>query len=183
MRFSAYVAFMNTKVFSGLIAACVIGSASAGYAADTAVKSSDKHFVRQFSTISLEVQRIAELAQTNSQDADVKELGQKLVQAYTQAGQQVAASSHTVGVQDTPRVRRSAVRKANKLANLSGAAFNRAALRELFKCVESGVHQLDLETRNSENVALRQTAALLEADMEPVVWRTAELSAQFNGQP
>jgi predicted outer membrane protein len=174
---------MITQVLSGLIAACVIGTASAACGADTAVKSRDKHFLRQFSTISLEVQRIAELAQTNSQDAEVKELGQKLVQAYTQAGQQVAASAQTAGVQETPRIRRSAARKAKKLANLSGVAFNRAALRELFKCVESGVHQLDLETRNSENAALRQTAALLEADMEPVVWRTAELSAQFNGQP
>jgi hypothetical protein len=174
---------MSTNVFRGLIAACLILTASAACGAGTAVKSGDKHFVRQFSTISLEVQRLAQLAQTNSQDAEVKELGQKLVQAYTQAGQQVAASAQAAGVRETPRIRRSAARKVKKLANLSGAAFNQAALRELFICVESGVHQLDLETRNSENAALRQTAALLQADMEPVVWRTAELSAQFNGHP
>jgi len=168
---------------SGLIAVCLIGTASAACGADTSVKSRDKHFVRNFSNISLEIESIAQLAQTQSRDTQVKELGQKLVQAYTQAGRQVAASAQTAGIAQKHRISGSAARELNKLADLSGVAFNQAALRELYLCVESGVHQLDLETRNSGNVALRQTAAQLQADMEPVVWQTAQLSAQFNGKP
>jgi predicted outer membrane protein len=174
---------MNTKIVGSLMAACLIGTASAACGAEVSVWHSDKQFVRAFSKISLEIERIGQLAQTQSQDAEVKELGQKLVQAYTQAGQRVAASAQTVGIVQKPRISRSAAREVNKLADLSGVAFNQAVLRQLHECVESGVHELDLETRNSGNVALRHVAALVESDMEPVVWRTAELSAQLNSHP
>ena len=174
---------MKTKVLSGFIAACLIGTASALCGADVSVYSRDKHFVHKFSMISLEVERIGQLAQTQSQDPQVKELGQKIVQAYTQAGQQVAACAQTAAVGEIPQIRGSDARKIKELADLSGEAFDRAALHELFLREEAGVHQLDLETRNSENVALRQLAALLQSDMEPVVWQTAQLSAQFNRQP
>jgi Domain of unknown function (DUF4142) len=174
---------MNPKIVGSLMAACLIGTASAARGADLSVKSGDKHFVRQFSTVSLEIERIGQLAQTQSQDTQVKELGQKLVQTYTQAGQQVAASAQAAGIKETLRINGSAAREVNKLAGLSGVAFDQAALQELHKCEQSGTHQLDLESRYGSNVALRQTAALLELNMEPVVWRTAELSAQFNGQP
>jgi predicted outer membrane protein len=174
---------MKNKIINSVVAACLIGSAGAAYGAEMSVHLRDKHFVRKFSKISLEVERIGQLAQTQSQDTQVKELGQKLVQTYAQADQQVAASVQAAGVGKTPHMSGGAAREVNKLAELSGVAFNQAALRELHKCVESGVHELDLETRNSQNAALRQMAALLQADMEPVVWRTAELSAQFNGKP
>ncbi len=165
------------------MAVCLIGTAGAARGADLSVKFSDRHFVRQFSTVSLEIERIGQLAQTQSQDTQVKELGQKLVQTYTQAGQQVAASAQAAGIKETLRMHGSAAREVNKLAGLSGVAFDQAALHELHVCEQSGTHQLDLETRYGSSVALRQTAALVESDMEPVVWRTAELSAQFNRQP
>ncbi|HTA29174.1 MAG TPA: DUF4142 domain-containing protein [Candidatus Cybelea sp.] len=174
---------MNSKTIGSLIAACLIWTASAACGADTSVKSGDKHFVRTFSKISLEIERIGQLVQTQSQDTQVKELGQKLVQTYTQAGQQVATSAQAAGIKETRRINRSAARAVNKLSGLSGVAFDQAALHELHKCEQSGTHQLDLESRNGSNVALRQTAALLQSNMEPVVWRTAELSAQFNGPP
>jgi len=165
------------------MAACLIATASAAHGADLSITSSDKHFVRKFSNVSLEIQSIGQLAQTQSQDTQVKELGRKLVQTYSQAGQQVAASAQAVGIKETLRIHGSAAREVNKLSGLSGAAFDQAALHELHKCEQLGTHQLDLESRNGSNVALRQTAALLQSNMEPVVWQTAELSAQLNGPP
>jgi tRNA U55 pseudouridine synthase TruB len=131
----------------------------------------------------MEIERIGQLAQTQSQDSQVKELGQKLVQTYAQAGQQLAASARVVGIKEELQMNGSAAREVNKLAGFSGAAFDRAALHELHKCEQLGTHQLDLETRIGSNAALRQTATLLQSSTEPVVWRTAELSAQFNRQP
>lgn len=174
---------MKAKMVGRLLAVFLIGTANAVCAADTSAKSGDRHFVRQFSKISLEIERIGQLTQTHSQDPKIKELGQELVQTYAEAGQQVAASAQDADSGKTLRISGSAARKLKELADLSGVAFNQAALRELHKCVESGVHQLNLESRNGGNAALRQTATLLQSNMEPVVWRTAELSAQFNRQP
>jgi hypothetical protein len=174
---------MNPKTVASLLAACLIWTASAACGADRLMQSRDKHFVLEFSKISMEIERIGQLAQTQSQDTQVKELGQKLVQAYTQAGQQVAASAQITDTREKPPIRGGAARKVKVLAELSGTAFDQAALRELHRCVESGAHQLDLESRKSANAALRQTAARLQSSTEPVVWRTAELSAQFNRQP
>jgi hypothetical protein len=176
---------MNTKILSSFMAACVIGTASAALGADLSVNSRDKHFVRDFAKVSAEVARIGELAQTQSQDPKVRALGQKLTQTYTQAGQQVTAAAQGANVDATSQLTGNVARKVNKLADLSGLAFDRAALKELYESEESGVRQLDLETdnNNSGNASLRQSAAQVQKAIEPVVWQTAELNAQFNGQP
>src|SRR5580698_6562635 len=110
---------MNSKTIGSLIAACLIWTASAACGADTSVKSGDKHFVRTFSKISMEIERIGQLAQTQSQDSQVKELGQKLVQTYAQAGQQLAASARVVGIKEELQMNGSAAREVNKLAGFS----------------------------------------------------------------
>ena len=156
---------------------------AAVFAPGAAVNSHDKHFVSEFSSISLEVERIAQLAQTQSQDAQVKELGQKILQDYGQAGEQVAASARATGAGETPKLSGSAARTVNKLADLSGTAFDQAALRELFKCQLSGSRQISLELGKGGNPALRQLAASLQEDIEPVVWQTTLLSGQLNGHP
>jgi predicted outer membrane protein len=176
---------MKTKIVNSLIAACLIGTASTAFAANISVNSRDKHFVRNFSRVSLEVARIGQLAQTRSRDAQVKELGQNLVQVYTQAGQQVANAAQGVDINSRSKLRGSAAREVNKLADLSGVAFDQAALHELYKCEETGVRQLDMEadSNGSGNAALRQSALKVQAVIEPVVWQTAQLNAQFNGLP
>jgi predicted outer membrane protein len=143
----------------------------------------DKKFVSEFSNISLELERIGQLAQTRSQDTQVKELGKKLVQDYTSIRQQVATSAQAAGVGRTLQFGGSAAREINKLANLSGETFDQTALHELFKCEESGARQLDLEVANGGNLALRQLAGLLQVSTEPDLWQTVLLSAQFNGHP
>ena len=148
-----------------------------------ALNSRDKNFVSEFSNISLELERIGQLAQTQSQDMQVKELGKKLAQNYASIGQQVAASAQAAGATGTSQFNGSAARVINKLADLSGGTFDQAALHELFQCEESGVRQLDLEVDKGGNPALRQLAALLQESTEPDLWQTTLLSAQFNGHP
>jgi len=172
---------MKSKLIHGCLTGCLIGIAGNLCGADTSVNSRDKHFVHEFSNISIEVERIGQLAQTQSRDTQVKELGQKLVQDYTLAGRQLAGTAQDVGIAETPQLGRSALREVNKLEGLSGAEFDQAALRELYKCEESGAHQLDLEIGASGNPELHQLAVLLQANLEPDVWQTAQLSAQFNG--
>jgi predicted outer membrane protein len=181
LKAGAYFRCMKSKLINSFIAGCLIGTASAVCGADTSLNARDKHFVHEFSNISREVERIGQLAQTQSQDAQVKELGQKLVQDYAQAGRQMATSAKVEGIGETPEIARNALREVNKLAGLSGAEFDQSAMSELFKCEESGAHQLDLETSASGNLALRQLAVLLQASLEPDLWQTAQLNAQFNG--
>src|SRR5580698_10356735 len=118
---------MNTRIIGGFMAACMIGTACAGFGAGTSTNYRDRHFVRNFSMVSVEAASIGQLAQTHSQDAQVRELGRQLVQAYTQAGQQVAnaAPGLDVGSKSKPR----AAHRLNRLAELSGVAFDRAAMR------------------------------------------------------
>jgi predicted outer membrane protein len=171
---------MKTKLTSGFVLACLIGMAGAASGADLAT-SGDKHFFREFSQISLEVERIGQLAQTQSQNAKVKALGQELVQDYAQAGQEAAATSQALRGGETPQMSAKAVREVNKLAGLSGIAFDQAALRELFKCEESGAQQLELKISNSPNLAVRQLAAVLQTGLEPALWQTTQMDASFNG--
>jgi len=169
---------------SGLMAACLIGAAASAGAADPSVNNRDEQFVREFLNRSAEVERIAQLVFTQSQDSQVQGLGQKLLLTYTQAGQQVAATANALGVNVDRRMNGSAARAVAKLAGLSGEAFDHAALRELYKCEEAGVRQMSLELNNgSGNIALRQLAALLQVGTEPNLWQTTQLNAQFNGQP
>jgi predicted outer membrane protein len=181
LKAGAYFPCMKSKLIICFITGCLIGTASAVGGADTSLNFRDKHFVREFSNITREVERIGQLAQTQSQATQVKELGQKLVQDYAQAGRRVATSAKAVGIGETLEIPDSVLREVNKLAGLSGAEFNQAAMSELFKCEESGAHQLDLESSASENPALRQLAVLLQASLEPDLWQTAQLNAQFNG--
>jgi predicted outer membrane protein len=174
---------VNTRIIGGFIVVCVIGTACAGFGADKSVSYRDRHFVRNFSMVSLEAARIGQLAQTHSQDAQVRELGRQLVQTYTQAGQEVANAAQTVDVGSNSKLSGSAARKVDRLAELSGVAFDRAAMRELSNCVEYGVRQLDLEADGHGNAALRRSAVQIQAATEPVVWQTAQLNDQFNGQP
>jgi uncharacterized protein (DUF305 family) len=153
------------------------------FAPEVALNARDKHFVSEFSNIRLELERIGQMAQRQSQDSQVKELGQKIVQDYGQAGERVAASARGAGAGETSKISGSAARAVNKLANLSGAAFDQAALRELFKCQESGVRQISLEIDKGGDPALRRLAALLQEDMEPDLWETTQMSAQLNGHP
>jgi predicted outer membrane protein len=172
---------MKIKLTSGFIAACVIATAGTVCAADTSVNSRDNHFIREFSRLSFEIERIGQLAQTQSQDAQIRELGQKLLQDYKQAGQQVATVEQSSGVGQASQTSASTVREINKLAGLSGVAFDQAAIRKLFKREESGAQQLELEMSNSGNLTLRQLAALLKTDLEPDLWQTAQLDADYNG--
>jgi hypothetical protein len=150
---------------------------------DVALNSRDKHFVTQFANITLELARIGQLAQSQSQDPQVKELGQRIVQDYGQAAQRVAASARAAGADQPPQLTGRAARAVNKLSNLSGPAFDQAAVRELFQCVESTVQQLDFEVGKGGNLSLRQLAELLQDATEPDVWETVQLSAQINGHP
>src|ERR1700722_11618668 len=179
----AYGFGMNTKIIGSLMVVCLLGTASAGFGADGSSSYRDRHFVRNFSKVSLEAARIGQLAKTNSQDAQVRELGQQLVQAYTQAGQQVADAAQDVGLGSNSKLRGSAARKVNSLAELSGVAFDRAAMRELYHCEEYGVRQLDLEADGNGSASLRRSAVLVQATTEPVVWQTAQLNDQFNDHP
>jgi len=174
---------MKTKIMSSFIATYLIGTASMVCGADLSLNSRDQHFVRDFSNVSLEAQHIGQLAQRQSQDTQVKELGQKLLRDYAQAGQLMASTAQSAGAGETSQMSGTAVREINRLAGLSGAAFDQAAVRELFRCQESGVRQLDLEAGNGGNLALRQLAELLRTATEPDVWQTAQLSAQLNGHP
>jgi len=164
-----------------LIAVCLIGSATAALGADTPFYSSDDHFFHEFWEISTEVERIGQMAQTQSQDAQVIALGEKLVQDYAQAGQLEANLAQGLGVGETYQMSDSVVSKLKDLANLSGVQFDRAAVRELSKCEEAGANQLELEISNSGNLAVRQLAAVLQAALVPDLQQTEQLDADLNG--
>ena len=174
---------MKTALVFVLMAGCFIRSAGLALADDYAGNPTDKRFVREFYNLNLEIERIGQLAQTQSTDSQVQALGHKLYLDYSQAGQQISSTAQAVGVTDIYEMRPSALREVNKLAGLSGQTFDQAALHQLFKCQESCVRQMDLETSHGEILPLRQWAALIEAALEADLWQTTQLSAQFNGHP
>jgi hypothetical protein len=174
---------MKTKFISCLIALGLFGGASFALGDDTKVNSHDKKFVRDYSKIVLKMQRVGQLAQRQSQDPQIRELGQKLIDYYAKAGRMVGATAQTVGVGEKSQISGRDERELNKLATLSGGAFDQAVSHALFQCQEDGVRQLNLEANKGNYLALRQLAVLLQADMEPDLWQTSMLSAQFNGRP
>lgn len=175
---------MKAKIIIGFMAACLIYNASPVRGADSSVNRRDGQFVRDFLKISGEVQQIAQLAQTQSQDGQLRNLSQDLLRSYSQAGQQVAATARALGLGDGSPMSASRARQVDKLASLSGPAFDKAASHELFKREEAGVRKLSLELNNgSGNIGLRQLAALLQVGTEPDLWQTTQVSAQLNRHP
>ena len=159
----------------------MIGAAGAVCASDSSVTLRDKHFLKDSSEVVLEAQRLGELAQSRGQSDEVKQLGQKVAQDYGQARQQLSNAAQSAGIAVTPQLTSKAARMVNHLTSLSGPEFDRAIVQELFSCEESGAHQLDLENRDSHNSSLRQLATSIQTAVEPDLWTTTQLKAEFNG--
>ena len=170
---------MKTSFIGGFLAAGLVIAATA-QRADAQSSAHDRHFVREFLQASLEIERIGQLAQTQSQDNHIKALGQKLVQDYTQAAQQVGAMALTAS--DRPQTSSGATREINKLENLSGPAFDKAALHKLFRRETAIAKELEAEAANSPFLGLRQVALLLNSALEPDLWQTAQLNGVLNPQ-
>ncbi|HEY3863492.1 MAG TPA: DUF4142 domain-containing protein [Verrucomicrobiae bacterium] len=144
--------------------------------------SGDRQFINDFGSTSLEIQKISQMAQAQGADPQVKTLGQWLTKDYYQAAAQVAVNGQALGLGEAARMNSNAVREVRKLADLSGPVFDLAAVRALLKCERMATNQLTFEAENGGNLALRQSATILQLELTPAVVRTAQLDAQLNSQ-
>jgi predicted outer membrane protein len=143
------------------------------------VSSHDQHFIQQASENSLREQHFGQLIQRQSQNDEVKQLGQKIVQDYTQAVQQLDTLARSLGVTLEPKSGDQASRTLDKIAALSGPEFDRAALGEMIKNQEATVRLLEDASQGGKNPDLRQVASAVLPDLQDDVFQTRLIYSEF----
>jgi len=172
---------MKIKWISRLAVACLSGIANPVCASDISISSQDGRFIRNYSEIILEVESLARLAQTQAQDAQLRQVAAQLARDYSIVGHELAADAQAAGMSTTPQLSAKATQTINGLAIRSGVEFDDAALRLLFDAQVYGAHELELESRGGGNPSWRQWAAMLQAGLQADLRNTQQLDALFNG--
>jgi putative membrane protein len=118
----------------------------------------DKDFVRNTSESSATEVHLGKLAQDKGSNDAVKELGRKMVDAHTQAGDQLkqAAAALNIPVPDDPP--RKAKKAGDKLAKLSGPDFDRAYAKMAADEEKQAVKQYEREAKNGKFAGMKDFA-------------------------
>jgi len=118
----------------------------------------DKDFVRNASESSATEVHLGKLAQDKGSSDAVKELGKKMVDAHTQAGDQLkqAATALNIPAPDDPP--RKAKKAGDKLAKLSGSDFDRAYAKMAADEEKQAVKQYEREAKNGKVPGMKDFA-------------------------
>jgi putative membrane protein len=176
---------MKRSFTETLLAAGLVLTATAVYAEDPAeaaatVSSRDTEFVHMICDDSLVVQRIGELANQQSQNPRVKQVGEKLALDYGKTRHQFSATAQSLGVAITPEPSAHGLRAIEKLRSYSGEGFDKAALHELVRTEQAVLRNIQDETARGENPALKQLAASSLPALQDDIYQVVTLQSDLN---
>jgi len=175
---------MKKNWTGALVAASFILTTTALYAegpaaAGATVSSRDTEFVRTVCDESFVVQRIGELANHQSENPRVKQIGQKLALDYGNARRQFSATAETVGVAITPEPPADGSRIIERLRSFSGTGFDKEALPELVKSEQAVLLKIQDESAHGRNPALKQLAASILPALQDDIYQVVTLESDL----
>src|SRR5262249_37413371 len=138
-----------SKQFLGLaVAAAVVCTGSAGWAQSKADKA-DQKFITEAIQGNLAEVKVGELAQQKGESDGVKTFGQHLAADHGAANQKATAVANELGV--TPPTGPNAKQKAvyDKLAKLSGPAFDRGFTQAMIKDHKEDISKFKRESKKT----------------------------------
>ena len=175
---------MKKNWTGALVAASFILTTTALYAegpaaAGATVSSRDTEFVRTVCDESFVVQRIGELANHQSENPRVKQIGQKLALDYGNARRQFSATAETVGVAITPEPPADGSRIIERLRSFSATGFDKEALPELVKSEQAVLLKIQDESAHGRNPALKQLAASILPALQDDIYQVVTLESDL----
>ncbi|NHZ82543.1 DUF4142 domain-containing protein [Massilia sp. CCM 8695] len=146
---------------SGQTSSGQAGSGTAGGAGSAAISSADRKIVTDLAMANMAEIEVARTAQGKSQDDQVKKYAQQMIDDHTKALNEVQQLAQAKGITLPATLDRAHKARADKLAALSGAAFDRAYI------AQAGV----AEHKKTHSMLARAQGRAKDADIKALVTR------------
>jgi len=123
------------------------------------VRVDDKKFLRDAAMGGLEEVELGKLAAEKGGIDAIKQFGQKMVDDHTKAGEDLkqVASAENINIPDALDAKHQA--RIDKLSKLSGAAFDRAYIKDQVKDHEQDVREFQNDAQNGNDTAVKEFAS------------------------
>lgn len=118
----------------------------------------DKDFVHTALEGGMAEVQLGQLATQKGSSQDVKEYGQKMVDANTQLGDQMKKLAEQMGVKEPKDLSKKDKQQVAKLNALSGADFDNAYITAMVKSHKKDVQNFKSEAQNSQNPTMQKVA-------------------------
>ena len=120
---------------------------------------SPEEFVRMASADNLAEINIGRMAEKQATDQKLKDFGQRLVRDHTKANDELNKLANQVNFRPAQKMDAKHEKLANQLAQLRGADFDRAFLKDMVKDHEKAVSLFEAEAKNGTNADVKAYAA------------------------
>lgn len=131
-------------------------AATAG--ASTTLDRSDRAFIRKAAQANLGEIALGRLAEQNSQDAQVRAFGERMVKDHTQLNDQLTAMAQSLDVTVPTSPSKADDATLKKLSALSGPAFDKAYAHDMVKDHRMDIHKFEHEAKDARSAQVRQLA-------------------------
>lgn len=151
----------RTRIFTGvaamagfltLLAPAYAQTGSTGTTGSTSsmakVSAHDRTFMKEAAQGGMAEVNLGQLAAQNASDPDVKAFGQRMVTDHSKANDQLKQVATGMNVTLPTDVKASDKAEANRLSKLTGAAFDRAYVREMVKDHKKDVAEFQKEAKS-----------------------------------
>lgn len=151
--------YARSAIVMGALLAFTTAIAFAGAKTTTGRRISDQTFAKKADQGDLAEVKLAQLAQTKSQDPTVRNFAQRMLQDHSQSNDKLknVASQNNVNLPAQPDAKQQ--NTYNRLSRLSGVAFDRAYAANQVKDHEHDIALFRQEARDGQNPQIKQFAA------------------------
>jgi putative membrane protein len=118
----------------------------------------DKAFVRKAEEGNMAEVKLGKLAQEKSNSEDIKQFGAKMVEDHTQLSNQMKPIAQEMGVTSPSELSKKDQQTVSKLENLSGAAFDKAYIKNMMKDHKKDLSEFRDTAQRTQNSQLKQAA-------------------------
>jgi putative membrane protein len=164
-RFISYARqVMIRKLLLGIIAAAFTGSLSVAWAADTA----GQKFIKEAIQGNLAEVAVGKLAQEKGKSDGVRSFGQMLATDHAAANQKATTIANTLGVTPPTEPSTKQKRTYDKLAKLSGDAFDREFAKAMVTDHKKDIKEFEKESKANDAAAVfaKETLPTLHKHLE-----------------
>jgi putative membrane protein len=131
---------------------------SSGAPNETTQQLKDKFFLRKATEDGLAQVQLGQLASTNGNSPEVKELGQKLADEHEKLNASMAVVADTIGVRLPKKLSKSDQETYEKLKALSGEAFDKEYLTCMVRDHHDDLRDFRIESQTTNETQLKETA-------------------------
>jgi len=144
-----------------MAAALLIGTGSNSWArsSHSASHAPDAAFMREAAQGGMTEVRLGRLAAEKAVDADVRAFGQRMVDDHSKANQELKQLARGKGAALPSSIGSKNQKTYNSLSHLSGAAFDKAYMRDMVKDHEADVAAFRRESQSAKDPSVKEWAA------------------------